>query len=100
VSPEIATTDESGKAIFSFESRDLEGDKEYTISTIAFKTGYKNGTQSCQLMVMDHIHPPQDECDSLLPILQSSIVLVVVTIMILLSALKYTKNRNKKGKQP
>jgi len=53
LSPEIATTDSDGKATFSFTAKDIEEDKEYTVSVIAFKDGYKNGTQSMPINVIN-----------------------------------------------
>ncbi len=53
ISPEVATTDSEGKASFSFKAKDIDEDKEYTVSVIAFKTGYKNGTQSIPINVIN-----------------------------------------------
>ncbi len=99
ISPAIATTDGSGKVMFSLRAKDLEEDREFTISTIAFKTGYKNGNQSCQLIVMNNVPPLQDECRTL-PFMESMIVLAIVSTMVILSALKYSKNRRKEREKP
>ncbi len=53
VSPDIATTDSDGRATFSFTAKDIDEDKEYTVSVIAFKEGYKNGTQSMPINVIN-----------------------------------------------
>ncbi len=121
VTPITGLTDESGIMIFQVKSVDLQEDREYTVSTIAFKNGYKNGTQSSQLMIIDNIastldvsdpdldeDPEFEDPDELVndgesSLSQSStamkfisgiIVLAIVSILILLSAFKfYQDNR-------
>ncbi len=53
VSPSEATTDSNGEATFTFKAVDIDEDKEYTVSVIAFKDGFKNGTQSMPINVIN-----------------------------------------------
>ncbi len=61
VSPLFATTDSNGEATFSFQAADIDADKEYTVSVIAFgqysdggnMKDYKNGTQSIPINVIN-----------------------------------------------
>ncbi len=58
ISPATTTTDQDGKATFILKAADLEEDREYSISVIALKDGYKNGTQSMFINVIDFEPPP------------------------------------------
>ena len=58
ISPETLETDSGGKASFTFQSVNLVEDKEYVVSVIAFKSGYKNGTQSISIVVVNPVYVP------------------------------------------
>ncbi len=53
LTPATTPTDQDGKATFSFKAEDIDEDKEYAVSVIAFKDGFKNGTQSMPINVID-----------------------------------------------
>ena len=63
ISPATMITDQDGKATFILKAADIDEDREYAVSVIALKDGYKNGTQSVFINVIDFeiIDPPNDD---------------------------------------
>jgi hypothetical protein len=53
ITPATGLSDSNGRVTFSFTAVDIEEDKEYTTSVIAAKEGFKNGTQSMPINVIN-----------------------------------------------
>ncbi|MCK4758065.1 MAG: hypothetical protein KAS67_06425 [Thermoplasmata archaeon] len=58
ISPATAVTDQDGKVTFILKAADIDEDREYAVSVIALKDGYKNGSQSVFINVIDFEPPP------------------------------------------
>ncbi|MCK5397494.1 MAG: hypothetical protein KAJ33_04530, partial [Thermoplasmata archaeon] len=53
ITPESAKTDSTGSAEFTFNATNTEEDRDYRVSVIAYKEGYKNATQYFSVYVID-----------------------------------------------
>ncbi len=54
ITPTEATTDQQGKATFTFTADDIDEDKVYTLSALALKATYKDGDQSISINVINY----------------------------------------------
>ncbi|MCK5039189.1 MAG: carboxypeptidase regulatory-like domain-containing protein, partial [Thermoplasmata archaeon] len=88
ISPAVVETDSEGKAMFTFKAADIDGDKEYTVSVIAFRSGYKNGTQSIPIVVMDNYNidnPVENCCPDFTGIILFIIIFAAIPTIIILA---------------
>ncbi|MCK4757124.1 MAG: hypothetical protein KAS67_01590, partial [Thermoplasmata archaeon] len=94
ITPESAKTDSTGSAKFTFNAANVDEDKEYLVSVIAYKEGYKNATQHFSVYVIDvseiiengHLSP-----NAWLIPLSIALVIIAVATTVIVAYLKRRK---------